>query len=63
MNQIDHILKGLCEFMTLMVSHHLAMLGGHWPSASGDIKYLSCHETSQNHVTEGWCNFMRANSS
>ena len=39
------------------------MLGGHWLSTSGDIKYLICHVTSQNYVIEGSCNFMSASSS
>ena len=25
------------------VSHHLAMFGGHWPGASRDAMYLTCH--------------------
>ena len=29
------------------------MFGGHWSSASGDKKYLTCHVTSQKHVTKG----------
>ena len=43
----------------VMVSHHLAMFGGHWSSASGDIKYLTCHVTLQNHVIEGSSNFYK----
>ena len=39
------------------------MLGGHWSGASGDIKYLICHVTSQSYVIEGSCNFMSASSS
>ena len=31
-----------------MESHHLPMFGEHWSSASGDIKYLIFHVTSQN---------------
>ena len=34
------------------------MLGGHFPSASGDIKYLICQVTSQKHAIEGSSNFM-----
>ena len=41
-----------------MVSHHLAMFGDHWFSASGDMKYLICHMISQNHVIERASNFM-----
>ena len=29
-----------------------SMFGGHWSSASRDIKYLVCHITSQNNVIE-----------
>ena len=35
------------------------MFGGHWSSASGDIKYLTCHVTLQNHVIEGSSNFYK----
>ena len=45
-----------------MVSHHLAMLGGHWISGSGDIKYLTCHMTLQNHEIEGSSNFTSGSS-
>ena len=38
------------------MSHHL--FGGHWSSASGDIKYLTCHVSLQNHVIEGSSNFL-----
>ena len=41
-----------------MVSQPLAMFGGHWSSATGDIKYLMCHVISQNLVIEGSGNFM-----
>ena len=41
-----------------MVSHHFAMFGDHWSSASGNIKCLIFHETSQNHLIEGSCKFM-----
>ena len=40
------------------MSHHLAIFGSHWSSASGDIKYLTCHMTIQNHVIKGPVNFM-----
>ena len=62
----EHIFKGLYKFIAgrfLMVSHHLAMFGGHWSSASGDIKYLKYHVTLQNHVIEGLSNVMSGNSS
>ena len=45
------------------MSHHLAMLDGHWSSAKGDIKYLACHVNLYNHVTEGSSNFLIGSSS
>ena len=33
-----------------MVGHNLAMIGGHWSSASGDTMHLICHVTSQKHA-------------
>ena len=40
----DHMFKGLCELMNgsspLQVT--VAMFGGHWVSANGDIKCLIC---------------------
>ena len=40
------------------------MFGGHWSSASGDIKYLTCHMTLQNnHLVERSRNFMSGSSS
>ena len=57
----EHMFKGLCEFMS--GSHHLAMFGGHWSSACGDIMYLTCHMTLQYHVIEGSSNFMSRSSS
>ena len=47
----------------ITVSQHLAMFGGHWSSASRDIKYLICHMNLQNHVIEGSSNFMSGSSS
>ena len=44
------------------MSHHLALSDGHWSSASGDIKYLTCHVTLQNKVTEGSSNFINGSS-
>ena len=41
-----------------MKSHHLAMFGGHWFGASGDIKYLIFYVTSQKYVIEGSSNVM-----
>ena len=43
--------------------HHLAMSDSHCSSASGDIKYLTCHVTLQNHVFEGSSKFMSGSSS
>ena len=40
------------------VSYDNAMFGGYWSSASGDIRYLICHVTSQNHVIKGLSNFV-----
>ena len=48
---------------SVTVSHHLAMFSGHWFSTSGDIKYLTCHLTLQNHVIEGSRNLMKVSSS
>ena len=47
----------------LTVSHNLAMFGGYWFSASGDMKYLICHVISQNYVIEGSSNFTKGSSS
>ena len=52
----EYMFKDLSEFpgwKSLTLRHHLAMFGGHWFSASGDMKYLLCHITSHNHVIEG----------
>ena len=40
------------------IHHHFAIIGGHWSSVSGDIKYLIYHGTSQKHVIEGQCSFL-----
>ena len=60
-----HIFEGLCELMRRIppVIHHLTMFGGHWSSASGDMKYLKFHITSPNDVIEGSSNFMSGSSS
>ena len=57
--------KRLCEFVggTLTVNCHLATFGGHWSSASGDIKYLICKATSQDHVIEQSSEVIDGNSS
>ena len=46
-----------------MMSHHLAMFGGHWFNAKGDMKHLICHVTSKNHVIGRSSNFMSGTSS
>ena len=46
-----------------MKSHHLTMFDGHWSNASGDIKYLICHVTSQKREIEQSSNFMTKSSS
>ena len=51
----DHMLKG---YKNLWVkashsNHHFTVRGSHWPSASVDVKYLICHVTPQENVTEG----------
>ena len=38
-------------------------IGGHWFSASGDIRHLICHVISQSHVIEGSCNLKSGRSS
>ena len=45
----------------LTVSHHFFIPGDHWFSASGDIKYLTCHMTLKSHVIEGSCKLMNGN--
>ena len=45
------------------MSHHLAMFGGHWSVEIGDIKYLMCQGTSQNHVIEASSNLMNGSTS
>ena len=40
------------------MNHHLAIIGGDWSSASGDIKYLICHVSLQNYVINVSSNFM-----
>ena len=50
-----HILRGLFKFESkpITVSHHLAIFGVHWSSASGDIIVLVCHVTSHGYVRVG----------
>ena len=45
-----------------MESHHFPMFGGYWSSVNGDIKYLLCYVTSQNHLIEGSCDFLSGSS-
>ena len=40
------------------MSPRLAVFGGFWPTAIGDVEYLICHLTSRNHVIQGSSNFM-----
>ena len=35
-----------------MVSQYLDICGGHWSSATGDVKYLTRHVTSQDYAIE-----------
>ena len=46
----------------LTLNHHLDMFGCHRSIASGDIKYLICHVTSENEMIEGPCNFIISES-
>ena len=46
-----------------MVSLHRTIFGGPWSNPSGHKKYLICHVTSQNHVTEGPFNLRSRSSS
>ena len=57
--------KGYANFWLkpFAVCHYFTMFGGHWSSAIGDIKYFICHVTSQYHVIDGSCNFIRGRSS
>ena len=48
----EHMFKGLREIIGGIESLHLLVVGGHWFSANGDIKYLICLMTFENHVTE-----------
>ena len=59
----EHMFKGLCEIMGGIESLHLLVFGGHWFSANGDIKYLICHMTFENHVTERSYTFLSGCSS
>ena len=45
-----------------MVCHYLAMFGSHWPSTSGNIKYLMSRDPTKPRDKES-CNFMRGSSS
>ena len=35
------------------------MFGDDWLNSSGDMNYLTCHLTQQNHVIEGSSNFVK----
>ena len=53
----DNMFKGLCEFMgEANHSESTSCDGRYGASGSGDIKYLTCHATFQNHVIVlTWC--------
>ena len=56
----EHVYR-LCEFIgwkPLIDSHHLPIFGGHLCNASGNLNYLICRATSQNHMTEGPGNYL-----
>ena len=56
----------LYEFMGGSFSvthHHLVNFGSDWSSACEDIKYLTCHLTSQNLAIDGSSNFVSWSSS
>ena len=40
----DHLLKGLCDFMSENVNHHLAKFGGHRPCGRRVITDLTFHD-------------------
>ena len=40
------------------MNHHTTKLDGDRQSGSGDIMALVCQMISQDHMTEGFCNFM-----
>ena len=48
---------------TLTVSQWLAEIADHGSSASGDIMFLLCHVTSQDHVIKESCEFIGRSSS
>lgn len=60
MTSLEHVFKELC-YGTLRMEEtsqkDLAILIA-WSSATGDITYLICHVTSQEHEIEGSCNFL-----
>ena len=43
---------------SIKVSYHLAKVGGHRYSASGDILFLVCQVILQDQVIKGSCGFM-----
>ena len=61
----ENMLKGYVNlwWIPLAENYRLVMFGGHWPSASGDIKYFICQVTSQKHVIEKSSHFMSGSSS
>ena len=56
----EHMYEDLYKFMGGILSSQSlpCMFCSYWFSASGDIKYLMCHVTSQNHVIKGSSNLM-----
>ena len=58
-NSYDNYKSYMNGWKFVTVNHHLAMFGGVWSSAHGDIKYLIFHVIPQNQVIEGSSNFMR----
>ena len=61
----EHMLKELRKFVwkPFLLSHCLAMFGGHWSTTNGDTKYLICHVSSIRQVSEGSSNLMNGSSS
>ena len=44
MTSHEHMFKGLREIIGGIESLHLLVVGGHWFSANGDIKYLMSYD-------------------
>ena len=52
-------LKGYVHVEVSHAKSSSCYVRGNWSCASGNVKYLICHVTSQSHVIEGSCNFLR----